>query len=667
MKLPKVWGTFNPLGSAPGISKSNSLEIINAPFLSASGPGFHTYKKDGFTNIVLDGEPGTAPYLWCRIARRAAPDAPILTYSLLSRPETGETVEFTTNVDSRGVLLDKKNPNTRKPIRNVLASSPSWTLGWSVRIGGGWMLDWTGDANGMWPCAFTFENEAKNYLAFMAAETVTSSTDAAGVITQKTLWATCALGWNVHFKAYTWASSIRTEQTYEPIPDTYTHTMVTVGQRAEPLGGVCIASNLYPDPTFETVVTHRSFGRIEVELKAIVGDSAGNVTESVIYDTRPEGRAYPPGVVGGAIYCIGPGRLMCLVALIGGGAVPMTRGQVDPLVVESRNQSTDTDGLGNPTCFADSFDFADSHNYSSGAPPHLGAIFEAGIFHFGQYYPPIPSFVAFSEDAGLSWNRVDFTTVFGYDLIIENAIISEQRLTLAGRYHWACYIGEGKSLVFITGADLGTPIIDYNWPNVGCFLLEGTRATRLPWPGDAYDMFFPLPSPNINGFRPGSFGVGCYMCMNGVGQMVYTVDFGATWTTSARALINADPVNPGVNPVVPTTVRPCIVENKDGKNKIKTHARLKTIVPGAAVAPAAGEEAKLRLYEVMALSLDESISFVMSGGKIAVPGGPVSLYPSTSSADTGSTTTCVYYGEPGNRESPRPELGTEFNKPKKPT
>lgn len=527
------------------------------------------------------------------------------------------------------------------------------------------MLDWTGDASGMWPCAFTFENEAKNYQAFLAAETNTSSTDVDGFPTQKTLWATCALGWNTHFGAYAWASSIRTEQTYEPIQDSYTHTEVTVGQRAVPLGGVCAASNLYPDPSYETVVTYSSFGRVEVELKVLVGDSAGSLIESVVYDSRSEGRAYPPGVVGGAIYCIGPGRLMCLVALIGEGAIPMTRGQIDPLVVEARNQPTDTDGAGTPTCFADSFDFADSHNYSSGARPDLGAIFEAGITRFGRYYPPIPSFVAFSDDAGLSWERVDFTTVFGYDLAIENAIISEQRLALAGRYHWACYIGEGKSLVFITGADLGNPIVDYNWPNVGCFLLEGKRATRLPWPGDAYDTFFPLPSPNINGFRPGSFGVGCYMCMNGVGQMVYTVDFGATWTTSARALINADFANPGANPVVPTTVRPCTTETKDGNVKIKSHARLKTIVPGAAIAPAAGEEFQLKLFEVMALSLDESISFAMSGGKIAVPGGPIPLYPPTSVSDTGSTTTCVYYGEPGNRESPRPELGTEFNKPKK--
>lgn len=679
MKLPKVWGPFDPLASAPGISKSNSLEIINAPFLTASGPGFVTHKKDGFTKILLSGESSPGPYLWV-VARRITAGQEIESFNLLCRPETREAVEFVTNTNNRGVLLDPLKPSLRKPLRGfgTLGNGVGFILG--VRIGAGWALSTTGDGLNVWPVLITFEDVSKNFIPVLDAEIVGSVSEGPFLRTTHEFTNLCALGWNAASESYAWAAGYLTSRDLPPVSDRFTHSRVFLAQDVIPMPGECAGYNqIYPTVSQDVVDSLTYITSSEIEHGVYYGGLDGGATKSTFHNsvTDPDGagRAYPYYTTGGVPYCVGPGRLMATVFRIGGGPVPNTATQSDPVVIHLDNNIFSYNGSGGIQCQGVVFHGTDSTKSNENATYDTDLEFAARIKSTRDFYPLLQSFVAFSDDSGATWTRNSLHDVFGFDLapvvrteFEEFSGMASAQMTLMGRAYWACYIGEGKSLAFFPGVDdyvSGMPDAELlQRPTVACFLLEGRTSTRLPWPGDAPGVAAAASSTRV---QPGSFGVGCYTCMAVGGEMISTVDFGATWTTSTRALPNADFINPDRRPIVPAFVRHCTTKRAAGTTSIASHAKAMLVVPGVAIAQPAGSDSKLKLSEVTVLASTESFGTLFTNGGVAVPHKESALWPPTTVDRVGAPTEAVYYGEPGNRNSPRPELGTEFDKPKKPT
>lgn len=681
MKLPKYWGSLEAAvqGLAPGVSKSNSLEIVDAPFLTSAGPGFVTYKKDGFTKILLNGETAPGPYLWV-VARRISPGREIETFNLLCRPETREAVEFTTNVNNRGVLLNPLKPNLRRPLREygTLSNLQGFTLG--VRLGAGWALSVTGDGRNTWPALITFENVTKNFIAVLDAEIVNSVLEGPFLRTTYDFTNLCALGWSALSKSYAWAAGYRVSRDLPPVSDKSTHYRVFLTQDIIPLLGECAGYNqVYPIVSQDVVDSLTYIASSEIEHGVYYGGLNGGATKSTFHnsvsDPDAAGRAYPYYTTGGVPYCVGPGRLMAVVFRIGGGPVPNTAVQSDPVVIHLDNNIFSYNGSGAIQCEGVVFHGTDSTGTNQNATYDTNLEFAARIRYARDFYPLLQPFVAFSNDSGATWTRNSLHDVFGFDLAPvlrteseEFSSIASTQMTLMGGSYWACYIGEGKSLVFFPGVDdyaLGMPSAELlQHPTVACFLLEGQTATRLPWPGDAPGI---VAAPAGTRTHPGSFGIGCYMCMAASGEMISTIDFGATWTTSARAMPNADFVNPDRHPIVPAFVRHCTTKRLAGTTKIVSHAKAMIVVPGVAIAQPAGTENKLKLSEVTALASTESFDVLFTNGGVTVPHKESDLWTPTTADAVGDPTEAVYYGEPGNRNSPRPELGTEFDKPKKPT
>lgn len=65
MKFPKLRGELTA-GGIVGMKQASALEGVDSPFLTASGPGFITRKKNGFTEVIPTGVPleQGKPYLW---------------------------------------------------------------------------------------------------------------------------------------------------------------------------------------------------------------------------------------------------------------------------------------------------------------------------------------------------------------------------------------------------------------------------------------------------------------------------------------------------------------------------------------------------------------------------------------------------------------------------
>lgn len=686
MKLPKYWNNTNAAsdGLAPGVSKSNSLEIVNAPFLTASGPGFTTYKKDGFTNIVLEGGSSTRPYLWAMVMRSeggGGSGKPVFGYNMLCEPETGTAIEFVTNVNNRGELLDPHNPSKKAPLRRVFTEATArYDIGVSqfcVRVGGGWMLGTSGDGKYSWPVLFTFEDVSKNFLACTNVQEQVTTVEP-GRRRTFAFTSLSALGWDHGAAAYAWAAGYTTE-TNNLADDVWAKKVfhkVRITTRVE--GPHALPCNDTYDyfPVIQHVVEEDNeiWANTVLECGVFAGDTKGNAAKVTYYNSVDEnkalGRAYPPETTGGKAFCVGPGRMMSVILRMGGGQVPGTWVKTDPVVVHTGTQNA------GGTCPYESFNAADSYSFGDGT---YTPEFRAGTKIEFDSYPAVDSLVFFSEDFGRTWARRSFDAVFPGVLATEGptSAFRHSQVVRMGPYYWACYIGEGKSLVFLPAADYpfwyaqnSGDVVGYlQEPDVACFLLEGTRATRLKWPGDTPGTI----ACAVGGGSysaldmPATLGVGAYSCMTTTGELCITLDFGQTWTTTKNAMPNATVSSPASAPVVPIVRSPAVAAHVDplGHPIAAVHARTMTIIPGEAIAQPAGSVQKLRVYEVTALSSNETFAELLTNGAVRAP-GLTPLYPPLSDSSI-SPKYCVYYGEPSNRERPRPELGDEFAKPKKPT
>lgn len=675
MKFPKYLGEFSAgNGFAAGLSKSNALEIVDVPYLtSATGPGFTTYKKDAFTDVVTEPNAPKEPYLWTLTRRRGVGVVGgVVGHISLSCPETGAGVEFKSSVDARGAPVNKS-----KPKEKVVQLQPLVT-NYSVRIGGGWMLAITGamDGRSYWPALYTFDNVDKNFIPSLDAEIAAFQNTSFGQI-KRTFTQLCALGWDKTVNGYSWCVSQPTEFETLHVDDFHVwHQEFVTHTESLYEGGECsgLPQTWSPVITSATDVSNHPVAYARQEYAVYVGNTKGGGYRSVVYDTDEQARVPVSPAHGGDAFCIGPGRMMMIVTQTGGGLVPNTFLQTDHAVTYDYVARPDDTcpinafvGVGTAVG-GEGFGGADNPSLYSDA----AAQFTTNIQFTQQSFSPLPSFVAFSEDFGRTWARQSFLATFGTELakLPTTEVTLNEAALFVGTGYWACYLGEGKSFVFLPGIDL-TPYNlsteNLNAPAVGCFLLTGKTAVRLPWPGDTEGFVAARPSDTMVRSMPGTFGVGCYACMARGGELVITRDFGATWSFTAGAMPNASTV-PVYTPVVPTTQIPYKKEHRSPLGKIvpENKGRLLLTTPGIALAPAPGApKSKIHLHEVMTLVTDGYVGELFGGGKVTAP-GKGDLWEGLDGTRT-TATYSVYYGLPYLRDAPRPELGTEFTKPKKPT
>jgi hypothetical protein len=56
MQYPKVWGEGSQVARIVGEARERGLQMVNSPYLSASGPGFSAHKKGQFSEVHITGE-----------------------------------------------------------------------------------------------------------------------------------------------------------------------------------------------------------------------------------------------------------------------------------------------------------------------------------------------------------------------------------------------------------------------------------------------------------------------------------------------------------------------------------------------------------------------------------------------------------------------------------
>lgn len=183
----------------------------------------------------------------------------------------------------------------------------------------------------------------------------------------------------------------------------------------------------------------------------------------------------------------------------------------------------------------------------------LGKLRSAQFIQDDKELSMLNPFLAESSDHGASWSAVEHawltdlvrqTPTDGRDIFINN-----QQLFMA-RSALSVYLGSGMSLFYVGNAfvdSLGPSGADRYAPAL--FLETSGSFTRLSWPPDTWFV-------DLAGLKPGpfnegrllslqipteldgvhfSFGVGCFyvgMFDDGVAKILYTHDFGSSWTIS---------------------------------------------------------------------------------------------------------------------------------------
>lgn len=600
MKFPDYSGSFaGNNGAGGGQSKSNMLEVLSTPFLSASGPGFHTYKKDGTTAIILDAPEGDDPYIWSLVARRYNTES----FPTLARPGSaaGRKIaavgaKFVEAVNVGGgkigaivtvgapplktpVLVDPTIPSGPHAMETFHAATEIWGEKERLtQIRGVFASGW--EEGHRWGVVEVFHDPARILQPVLRRYSYVSS-----------------------YHSYIWTNTYTVM--FQGKPDTWSVFYRVID-------------------SFEVTVTEYVTSELVPTNRFVVSVWAGtteNLHKVTVYDSDWQGRGAPTEFVASDVYCLGPGKLV--IAMTPGTAelraIPGTHKEGFWV---SGQQFGDSDSVGSIGIIPDG---------AEGPPPSVGPTYTVIPPHTDYYDSNPPAFLCFSEDHGESWTTHTHTQGF-FGLTDE-----ELATTFGSNKFYFHYVGEGVSLAFvgITFSDRAPTYL---------YRIEGGVATRVLWPGDAGGGHAAVKS----------VGVGALICVDAEGFLLFTGDFGATWTRSktplADGILHLDVERPFIAAKSAALGKPA---SKGSKGSF-----LVFIPEPAPVAPTASPDSKKPPPPgIICLAIDSDLAGYRFRGRVPVAGDGHDVVWDTSLVG--------YYGLPRHRTDPRPEFRGEFDKPKK--
>lgn len=584
MKLPDYSGMFSGNnGAGAGQSKSNALEIVDVPFLSASGPGFHTYKKDKNTAIILDAPEDPEPYIWSVVGRKGAPGVVFTAFPTLARPGPSPAGRKVAEVG--GEHYQARNVGGGKIATIYGATQHRYPTLVDPRVPSG-------------PGSFKALPEATEF-----------ETDEE----RATLIDVFASGWA---EGYRWgALEVWRDKRSLVYPrlKKYTYEEPAAGYLWHPPGSdapptrVLTAYNIRveEDQTTAGYSTDRSV------VSVWVGDTETNLHKVTIYDSNQQGRAQAVPIHSAAVHCLGPGKLAVVVVLSPIQKYPIPGTEAEGVWV-SGDEWVPISGPGSPMTIT---------TITTIVP------YTAQFYEHDQ-----PSRIYFSDDHGESWHGgvplQEFFSRTDEPAMWDGPVIE--------------YIGDGKSLAFISAVGPSGAT------ELSCYRIEGGAAAKLPWPGDSGLAVAPC----------GSLGVGAYACQTANGRIVYTWDFGETWTTSKYSFVTGGAL---FNPFVEAPYVAAVPSSGGKKAKKEDTGSILFTVPepDPAQLPAGtpGSEKKPRLPGLICIATTAEFKAASIRGRIPVAGVGDIYTPSF--ANTG------YYGPPFHRSDPYPQFHGVFDKPKK--